>query len=87
MPDQELDIDPNQESIGPRGTVHIENGELMFRQDGKSEESMQHWRTLMKKERANPITVPAVYHHNIREQLLALAPAGTYGETSPLIIC
>lgn len=82
MPDQEMDTDP-----GPAlGVVLEQAGGLMFRQYGKSEEGMQHSETLMRKERTKPITVPAVYHNDIRAQLLALAPAGTYGKTSRVII-
>lgn len=40
----------------------------------------------MRKERTNPtIVVPAVYHRDIRGELLASAPTGTYGEISHVV--
>ena len=86
MSDEELDDDPHQGSEKQDGVMTIENGGLMFKPNAAgSEPSMQHMRTLMRQERANAIVVPAVYHHEIRKELLASAPTGTYGELLPFL--
>lgn len=71
----------SRRAIRRRGVIRG-NGELFFQHHGKSIASMQHMSTLVMKPQINAPIVPAVYHHQIRKELLARAPVGRYREKS-----